>query len=77
MDDRYLQHAKATAICVELALGGIQSEVQAELDKSSGTTSEALQRLLEQIALRQKSLADLLDKEASVQQMIDRLNRAA
>jgi hypothetical protein len=72
MDARYVEHAKATAICVELALGGVQSDIQKELDASTGQTAEALKRVLERLKERQKCIADLASGEVTVQQVIER-----
>ena len=43
MEARYIEHAKATAVCVELALGGVAEDIQRELADSSGQLAEALQ----------------------------------
>ena len=72
MDARHVEHARATAICVELALGGVQSDIQKELEASTGRTAEALHRLLERLKERQKCVADLASGEVTVQQMIAR-----
>lgn len=72
MDARHVEHAKATAICVELALGGVQSDIQKELEASSGQAAEALRRVLERLRERQRCVADLASGEVTVQQMIER-----
>jgi hypothetical protein len=72
MDSRYVEHAKATAICVELALGGVQADIQKELDASAGEAAEALLRVLERLKERQKYVADLASGGVTVQQMIGR-----
>jgi hypothetical protein len=72
MDSRYVEHAKATAICVELALGGVQADIQKELDASTGETAETLRRLLERVKERQQCVADLASGEFTVRQMIER-----
>jgi hypothetical protein len=72
MDARYAEHAKATAICVELALGGVQSDIQRELDASTGQAAEALRRVLERLKERQKLISDLASGKVTVQQMIER-----
>ena len=61
-----------TAICVELALCGVEADIERELKTSSGQTTEALRRLLVLLKERQKCIADLAAGEVTVQQMIDR-----
>lgn len=72
MDARHVEHAKATAICVELALGGVHADIQKELESSTGPVAEALRRVLERVKERQKCVADLASGEVSVEQMISR-----
>jgi hypothetical protein len=72
MEARYVEHARATAICVELALGGVQEDIQKELARSTGRVAEALQRLLERVKEQRKSLADLASGGVTVQQVIER-----
>jgi hypothetical protein len=72
MDARYVEHAKATAICVEPALGGVRADIQRELDASTGQTAEALLRVLERLKEREKCIADLASGEVTVREVIDR-----
>jgi hypothetical protein len=73
MEARYIEHAKATAVCVELALGGVAEDIQRELADSSGQLAEALHRLLERVKARQERFSELVSGSVSVSQMIDRL----
>lgn len=72
MDARHIEHAKATAICVELALGGVRSDLQKEIEAATGQAAEALKRVLERVKQRQDCVADLASAKVTVQEAIDR-----
>jgi hypothetical protein len=72
MEARHAEHARTTAICVELALGGVHADIQKELEASTGQVAETLLRLLERLKERQKCVADLASGEVTVQQVIAR-----
>ena len=52
------EYAKATAMCVELALNGIEGDIRKELDASTGEAADALRRLLAKVNERQKTVKD-------------------
>jgi hypothetical protein len=58
-DIRYAEHVNATAVCVELALGGVEADLEEELEASTGRTAEVLRRLLNRLRLRRESVAGL------------------
>ena len=50
----YAEHARVTAICVNLALDGVEADLRTELVHSSDQSAAALERVLEK--LRQRRL---------------------
>lgn len=45
----HAEHARVTAICVNLALDGVEADIRQELDGVSGEQVRALQRVLEKL----------------------------
>jgi hypothetical protein len=70
MEARYSEHAKATAICVQLALAGLEEDIQKELQASGAPAADALRRVLELVKARQECVSDLATGVVSVPQMI-------
>lgn len=50
------EYAKAAALCVELALNSVECDIRTELERSSGPTTEVLNRLLARVHERQKAI---------------------
>ncbi len=48
----HAEHARVTAICVNLALDGVEADIRQELDNVSGEQEQALQRVLEKLTDR-------------------------
>ena len=53
-DTRYQSYSRETAICVELALDGVEGDICAELETNSGPAVDALKRVLEKLRERRK-----------------------
>ena len=51
----HAEHARVTAICVNLALDGVEADIRAELEQSTDQMVAALERVLDR--LRQRRLA--------------------
>lgn len=49
------EHARVTAICVNLALDGVEGDIREELTQTSGEAAAALARLLNRIRRRRLS----------------------
>ena len=58
-DIRYAEHVNATAVCVELALSGVEADLEKELEASTGRAAEALRRVLDRLRQRQETVAEL------------------
>ena len=53
MDGRnYSEHARITAICVNLALDGVEADLRDALDRSSGEAAAALRQVLQKLKER-------------------------
>ena len=52
----YAEHARVTAICVNLALDGVQADLQEELERATDEAAAALRRVLER--MKQRRVAD-------------------
>lgn len=48
----HAEHARVTAICVNLALDSVEQDLRDEISKTQGETALALRRLLERIRTR-------------------------
>jgi hypothetical protein len=59
VDDNYLEHTRAAAICVELALSGVQTDIEKELEFSTGVATDALRRVLAKLKERQKIINEI------------------
>lgn len=46
------EHARVTAICVNLALDGVEADIRQELSKTTGQSATALQRVLTKLKAR-------------------------
>jgi hypothetical protein len=46
------EHAKVTAICVNLALDGVEADIREELDHITGESAAALERVLAKLRER-------------------------
>jgi hypothetical protein len=57
----YAEHVKAAAICVDLALDGVERDIRTELDTSNDQVSEALRRLLAKLKERRSTLSNVAD----------------
>ncbi len=51
----HAEHARVTAICVNLALDGVEGEIRKELVSTSAETAAALVRILAQVKRRRLS----------------------
>jgi hypothetical protein len=49
-------HARVTAICVNLALDGVEADIRGEIDNISDEAATALERVL--VRLRERRVAD-------------------
>lgn len=49
---RHAEHARVTAICVNLALDGVEADIRTELGHAEGVEVEALQRVLDKLKHR-------------------------
>ena len=58
-DIRYAEHVNATAVCVELALSGVEADLEKELEASTGRAAEALRRVLDRLRQRRETVAEL------------------
>jgi hypothetical protein len=48
----HAEHARVTAICVNLALDGVEQDIRQELSRTTGETANALQRVLAKLKER-------------------------
>lgn len=48
----HAEHARVTAICVDLALDGVEADIRNELERTTGEGASALRRVLD--ALRHR-----------------------
>jgi hypothetical protein len=67
-----MEHAKATAMCVELALGGVEADIEKELGASTGVVADTLRRVLDRVRERRQCVSDLASGEFTVKEMIER-----
>ena len=51
----HAEHARVTAICVNLALDGVEADIRSELNRTTGEGASALRRVLD--ALRRRRVA--------------------
>jgi hypothetical protein len=49
---RYAEHARVTAICVNLALDSVEEEILSELARTDGEIARTLERLLSRVRER-------------------------
>ena len=49
---RHIEFAKATAVCVNLAIDGIEGDIRKELSVTSGEAADTLKRVLERLKKR-------------------------
>lgn len=59
------EFAKATAVCVELALNSVEGDIRRELEVSTGAAAEALRRLLLKVNERQKTIEEFTGKSVA------------
>jgi hypothetical protein len=52
----YGEHARVTAICVNLALDGVEADIRDELERATEDAALALRRVLER--MKQRRVAD-------------------
>jgi hypothetical protein len=52
----YAEHARVTAICVNLALDGVEADIRDELERATEDGALALRRVLER--MKQRRVAD-------------------
>jgi hypothetical protein len=55
-DTRYSPYSKETAMCVDLALDGVEEDIQREIAAAGGNDGQALRRVLEKTRERRKML---------------------
>ena len=48
----HAEHARVTAICVNLALDGVEADIRQELSETTGQAATALQRVLAKLKAR-------------------------
>jgi hypothetical protein len=48
----YAEHARVTAICVNLALDGVEADIRDELEHATGEAAHALRRVLARMKKR-------------------------
>ena len=48
----HAEHARVTAICVNLALDGIEADIRSELNRTSGEAAAVLRRVLTRLRER-------------------------
>jgi hypothetical protein len=48
----HAEHARVTAICVNLALDGVEADIRQELGQTTGEATSALQRVLAKLKER-------------------------
>ncbi len=56
----HAEHARVTAICVNLALDGVKSDIRRELDQTTGEAATALRRVLERLKQRRVNNNELI-----------------
>ena len=56
----HAEHARVTAICVNLALDGVESDIRRELDQTTGEAATALRRVLERLKQRRVNNNELI-----------------
>ena len=53
------EHARVTAICVDLALDGVEADIRDELIRTSGDTAQVLKRVLDRLRNRRVAKSEL------------------
>jgi hypothetical protein len=56
---RYETQARATVICVELALDNVETDIRNELASCEGDAGDALRRVLAKVRARRATVAEL------------------
>ncbi len=56
----HAEHARVTAICVNLALDGVEFDIRRELDQTTGEAATALRRVLERLKQRRVNNNELI-----------------
>lgn len=55
----HAEHARVTAICVNLALDGVEADIRSELDRMTGEGASALRRILDLLRRRRVARDEL------------------
>jgi hypothetical protein len=55
----HAEHARVTAICVNLALDGVEADIRQELSRTSGEAASVLQRVLAKLKERRVARDEL------------------
>jgi hypothetical protein len=64
IERQYAPYARETALCVDFAYDAMEADINAERDRASGATREALTRLLDKLKGRRSALKQFTELAA-------------